>query len=137
MTNEILAPSGCSKSSSSSLHDFSRGRSKSQRPSSTFGKGGQHYDQIWTARMNASRTLAMTILSDRLFETSFAISIGLVSQLFAFRSDPSGIVTVISSLGCAIKFDGQHVQLESNTREDIPATNASCSALSSLKIFSR
>ena len=45
------------------------------------------------------RTFAMTIRSDKLFDTSFATPIGLVSQLLAFRSEPSGIVTVISSRG--------------------------------------
>ena len=48
-------------------------------------------------------TLAITIRSDKLFDTSFAMSIGLVSQRVALRSDPSGIVTAISSLGWAAK----------------------------------
>jgi hypothetical protein len=44
-------------------------------------------------------TFAMTIRSDRLLDTSLATSIGLVSQLFPLRSDPSGIVMTISSRG--------------------------------------
>jgi hypothetical protein len=46
-------------------------------------------------------TLAMTTRSDKLFDNSFAMSIGVVSQLVAFRSEPSGMVTIIPSLGWA------------------------------------
>jgi len=71
-------PSGCSKSSSSSEHDFSSGRSKSQSTPST---------------------LAMTILSERDLEIRVAISIGDVCQLIPVRCAPSGIVIAISWQG--------------------------------------
>ena len=48
-------------------------------------------------------TFAITARSERPLETSLATSIGLVSQLVPLRSDPSGIVIVIGSLGCATK----------------------------------
>lgn len=48
--------------------------------------------------------------SDKLFDTSLATSMGLVSQLFPFRSDPSGIVTMISSRGWAIILSRPHHQ---------------------------
>src|SRR4051812_21912492 len=46
-------------------------------------------------------TFAITIRSDKLLLISLAISIGLVSQLFAFLWDPSSKVTLISSRGWA------------------------------------
>lgn len=48
-----------------------------------------------------SHTFAITIRSDRLFETSFATSMGVVSQLVPLRSEPSGITIKISSRGWA------------------------------------
>ena len=48
-----------------------------------------------------AHTLAMMIRSERPFEISFAISIGLVSQLVPLRFEPSGRVTSISSRGWA------------------------------------
>lgn len=71
-------PSGCSKSSSSSEHDFSSGRSKSHSTPST---------------------LAMTILSERDLEICVATSIGDVCQLVPLRCAPSGIVIEISWQG--------------------------------------
>jgi hypothetical protein len=47
-------------------------------------------------------TFAMMILSAKLFEISFAISIGEVSHDVPFRSLPSGRVMIISCLGCSV-----------------------------------
>lgn len=53
----------------------------------------------------------MTMRSESDFETSFAISIGLVSQLVPERVEPSGMVTSIGSLAFAV--DGFEPQVMS------------------------
>jgi hypothetical protein len=95
-------PSGFSKSSNSSLTDFSRGRSRSHSSPST-------YKRILKVSIHRPAglgkgdlsTLAMTIFSERLFDTCFATSMGLVSQLVPLRSAPSAKVIMISCRGCA------------------------------------
>jgi len=54
-------------------------------------------------REETIHTLAMTTRSAKLFDTCCATPMGLVSQLLLGRSDPSGIVTVISSRTCAVE----------------------------------
>lgn len=75
-----FVPSGWSKSKSSMEQDFSSGLSRSHTSPST---------------------LAMITRSAKLLDRSFAISIGLVSQLVPLRIEPSGIVMSISFLGWA------------------------------------
>lgn len=47
------------------------------------------------------RTFAITTRSERLLDTALATSNGLVSHRVPWRSEPSGSVMVIESLGCA------------------------------------
>lgn len=78
----------------------------------------------------------MTIRSERLLETSLATSIGLVSQLVPFLSDPSGIVMMISSRGFAGKSKGS-VHTITLKYSDSPLTASSYSALSFSNILIR
>lgn len=89
-------PSRFSKSRSSSLTDFSNGRSRSQSSPSTW-----ELSAVRCTVNQIQHTFAMTTRSARLFDRSLAISSGDVSQLFPFRSVPSGIVIVIPWRGCS------------------------------------
>lgn len=102
-------PSGCSKSSNSSFTDFSNGRSRSQSSSSTYkgvAKEIKYDEHARVTDTQAQRTFEMTTLSAKLFDSCFAISSGLVSQLVPFFTDPSGRVISISPLGCAASQKG-------------------------------
>lgn len=84
------------------MQEPSRGRSRSQSSPLTYEEGLAE-DLKVAARSSSSRhTFAIMILSARLFEISFAISIGEVSHDVPFRSLPSGRVTIISCLGCSV-----------------------------------
>lgn len=63
-------------------------------PENAVNLNGMSDPKLWINEIKG--TLAITIRSDRLLETSLAMSIGLVSQLVPLRSEPSGKVTVIS-----------------------------------------
>lgn len=52
-------------------------------------------------RLNAVHTLAMTTRSARLLAICLAISIGEVSQAVPWRVEPSGMVIVMGTRGCA------------------------------------
>lgn len=77
---EPSSPSGCSKSSSSSLQLFSRGRVRSH---------------------SSPSTMEMTVRSNSDLEMPLAMEPGVVSHEIPFSSFPLGKEMVISSRGCA------------------------------------